>query len=203
VPRWAVLSATCAPVLLIGGWQLAAAQQTDGFDPVRQTISALAARGATDRWIMTAALAGVGVCHVVTAVGLRPAAVPGRLLFATGGVATTLLAAFPHPVIGDSTAHVVLAVVIFPALSLWPALAWRRDATPGPATWLVAASGLLGLLGWFGFEYLGGGQRIGLAERVLAGAQSLWPLAAVLLVRRGWRSRAPVGFIRSILGDRP
>ncbi|MGH3996894.1 MAG: DUF998 domain-containing protein, partial [Pseudonocardiaceae bacterium] len=107
IPRWAVLSATCAPVLLIGGWQLAAARQTGGFDPVSQTISALAALGATDRWIMTTALAGVGVCHVITAVGLRPAAVPGRLLFATGGAATALLAAFPQPVTGDSTAHVV------------------------------------------------------------------------------------------------
>ncbi|MGH3999344.1 MAG: hypothetical protein ACRDTJ_18030, partial [Pseudonocardiaceae bacterium] len=55
---------------------------------------------------------------------------------------------------------------------------------PGPAAWLVAASGLLGLLGWFGFEYLGEGQRIGLSERALAGAQALWPLTAVLLARR-------------------
>lgn len=184
MPPWAVLSATCAPVLLIGGWQLAANRQPGGFDPVRETISALAARGAADRWIMATALAGVGVCHVITATGLRPAAVAGRLLFATGGAATTLLAAFPQPVTGNSTAHVITAAVIFPALSLWPALAWRRGARPRPAVWLVAASGLLVLLGWFGLEFLSDGPRIGLAERVLAGAQAVWPLAAVLLARR-------------------
>ncbi len=171
-------------MLLIGGWQLAAARQAGGFDPVSQTISALAARGATDRWIMTTALVGVGACHVITAAGLRSAAVPGRLLLAIGGVATVLLAAFPQPVTGDSTAHVATAAIVLPALSLWPALAARRGATPGPAIWLVAASGLLGLLGWFGVELFNDGPRIGLSERVLAGGQALWPLAAVLLARR-------------------
>ena len=179
-----MLSAAFAPVLLIGGWQLAAARQSGGFDPVRQTISALAARGATDRWIMTTALAGVGVCHVITAAGLRPAAVAGRLLFAIGGAATVLLAAFPQPLVGDSTAHIATAAIIFPALSLWPALAWRRGGQPGPAVWLVGASGLLGLLGWFAFENFSGGPRIGLSERVLAAAQAVWPLVAVLLARR-------------------
>ncbi len=179
-----MLSATFAPVLLIGGWELAAARQPVGFNPVSQTISALAARGATDRWIMTTALAGVGVCHVITAAGLRPAAVAGRLLLATGGAATVVLAAFPQPLTGDSTGHLATAAIIFPALSLWPALAWRRGIRPNPAVWLVAASGLLGLLGWFAFEHFGGGPRIGLSERVLAGAQAIWPLVAVLMTRR-------------------
>lgn len=171
-------------MLLIGGWQLAAALQPDGFDPVRQTISALAACGANDRWIMTTALVGVGVCHAITAAGLRPAAAPGRLLLATGGAATVVLAAFPQPVTGDSTAHAASAAIVFSALSLWPALAWRRGIGSGQPVWLFAASGLLGLLGWFGLEHFGDGQRIGLAERVLAAAQAVWPLAAVLLVRR-------------------
>lgn len=183
VPWWAVLSAASAPVLLIGGWQLAAARQPGGFDPVRQTISALAAQGATDRWIMTTGLAGVGICHVVTALGLRPAAPTGRVLLATGGATTVAVAAFPQPVTGDSPAHVAAAAVAFPALSLWPALAWRRGRTPSRAVSLGAASGLLVLLGWFGFDFLTGAPRIGLSERVLAAAQSLWPLAAVVLHR--------------------
>lgn len=184
VPWWAVLSAAAAPVLLIGGWELAAARQPGGFDPISQTISALAARGATDRWIMTAALAGVGVCHAITAAGLRPAALPGRLLLAAGGAATVAVAAFPLPVTGDSTAHVAAASIALPVLSLWPALAARRGVKPESAVLLAAAAGLLGLLGWFGFEVLSDGPRIGLSERVLAGAQALWPLAAVLLARR-------------------
>ncbi|MGH3869899.1 MAG: DUF998 domain-containing protein [Pseudonocardiaceae bacterium] len=184
MPSWAVLSAACAPVLLIGGWQLAASRQPNGFDPIHQTISALAARGATDRWIMTAALAGVGVCHMITAAGLRPAAGAGRMLLVTGGAATVLLAAVPQPVTGDSPAHVATAAVVLPALSLWPAVAWRRGVAPGRAAWLGAASGLLALLGWFGLELLGDGSRVGLSERVLTGAQAFWPLAATLLARR-------------------
>lgn len=186
VPRWAVLSAVSAPVLLIGGWELAAAHQPGGFDPVRETISALAAQGATDRWIMTTGLAGVGVCHLVTALGLRPAGAAGRLLLAAGGAATVAVATFPQPATGNSSAHIAAAAVAFPALSLWPALAWRRGATasPGRGASLTAAAVLLGALGWFGFEFLTDGTRIGLSERVLAGAQALWPLAAVLLARR-------------------
>jgi Protein of unknown function (DUF998) len=171
-------------VLLIGGWQLAAARQPGGFDPVSQTISALAARGAAEPWIMTTALVGVGVCHTITAAGLAPAALPGRLLLAVGGAATVSLAALPLSVTGDSPAHVVAASIAFPALSLWPALAVRRGAQPGPAVWCSAAAGLLGLLSWFGSDYFGGALQIGRSERVLAGAQALWPFAAVLLARR-------------------
>jgi hypothetical protein len=179
-----VLSSACAPVLLIGGWQLAAARQSGRFDPVSQTISALVARGATAPWIMTTALAGVGMCHTITAAGLAPVAVPGRLLLATGGVATVSLAALPLPITGNSPAHVAAAAIAFPALSLWPALAAQRGAKLGPAAWRSAAGGLLGLLIWFGIDFFSESPRIGLSERVLAGAQALWPFVSVLLMRR-------------------
>ncbi|MGH3941970.1 MAG: DUF998 domain-containing protein [Pseudonocardiaceae bacterium] len=183
VPWWAVLSSASAPVLLIGGWELAATRQPGTFDPVRQTISALAAEAATDRWIMTTSLAGVGICHVITALGLRPAAPAGRLLLALGGVATLAVAVFPQSASGESAAHAVAASVTFPALALWPALAGRPGIHQGRAVFRLAASGLLGLLGWFGFEFVTGGPRIGLSERILAGAEAVWPLAAVLLAR--------------------
>jgi hypothetical protein len=45
---------------------------------------------------------------------------------------------------------------------------------------------------WFGAELIGGGRQVGLAERVLAGAQAVWPLAVVLACR--WsQSRARMG----------
>lgn len=186
MPWWVLLSSAAAPVLLIAGWELGAARQPSGFDPVTETISALAAYGASDRWIMTAGLAGLGGCHVVTALGLRPAALPGRLLLATGGAATVLVAAFPQPADGSSPAHALAAGVAFSALSLWPALGWRREgrAPLRPAISIGAAVALLGLLGWFATELYGGGGLIGLSERVLAGSQALWPLAVVLLARR-------------------
>jgi hypothetical membrane protein len=189
VPWWGLLSATTAPVLLIGGWTVAAAHQRGRFDPVVESISALAARGATDRWIMTAALTGLGVCHLVTALALRPAATAGRLVFAGGGVATLFVAAYPLPAdLSGSTPHAVAAGTAFLTLAAWPALATRRSArTPAvlrPATALSAAAVLLGLVAWFGASLATDGGRVGLSERVAAGAQAVWPLVTVAIARR-------------------
>ncbi|MBG6066494.1 DUF998 domain-containing protein [Micromonospora ureilytica] len=196
VPRWALLSAGGAPLFLIGGWTLAQAAQSDGFDPVRQTISALAATGADHRWIMTIGLAGLGLCHLTTALGLVSAAPAGRGLLALGGLATLVLVAFPQNPGGGSTTHAVAAGVAFGALAVWPALAVPRRATPSldrehrhpPApvrrVALTAAALLLGLVGWFGVEFFTDGTWIGLTERLAAAAEAGVPLAAVLVSRR-------------------
>lgn len=189
VPWWGLLSATAAPVLLIGGWTVAAAHQRGRFDPVVETISALAARGATDRWIMTAALAGLGVCHVVTALALQPAARAGRVVLAGGGLATLLVAAVPLPADDSgSTVHGLAAGTAFLALAAWPALAGQRSArAPAvlrPAVAVPAAAVLLGLLTWFGAELAADRGLVGLSERAAAGAQAVWPLATVTLARR-------------------
>jgi hypothetical membrane protein len=180
-------------VLLIGGWTWAASRQVGGFDPVAETISALAARGADDPWLMTAALGGVGVCHVVTAISLRSARLPGRVALAVGGVATGLVAAFPLPLSGGSVAHTAAATVAFLALASWPALSYRRSTgTPWALRRLPAvgaASVLLGLDLWFAFAL--GGERSGLAERFAAGSQALWPLVAVASSRRSCRQSVP------------
>lgn len=186
VPWWGVVSSVAAPVLLIGGWTLAAALQPGSFDQVTQTISDLAARGAADRWVMTLALLGVGACHVSTGLALRPAATAGRLALMAGGVATVLVAANPVTAgaAGGTPAHTVAAAVAFVALTAWPVLGRR----PGPAVpWALrpavgagATAVLLGLLGWLYAELSTGGGYLGLAERLAAGGQALWPLAVVL-----------------------
>jgi hypothetical membrane protein len=188
LPWWTWCSASAAPVLLIGGWTVAAARQPPGYVPVAQTISALAAVGAGDRWIMTSGLAGVGVCHVLTGLGLRPAAPVGRLVLAGGGVMTIVVAVCPLPGEGEGSAvHGVAAGAAFVALAMWPTLAWRRRVAPvgvlRRSVALPASAILLGLVGWFVAELVAGA-RVGLAERVAAGAQSLWPLVVVLSV--GW-----------------
>ncbi|HEY0716544.1 MAG TPA: DUF998 domain-containing protein [Streptosporangiaceae bacterium] len=188
VPWWGVLSSAVAPVLLIGGWTVAAALQPGSFNAVVATISSLAARGAADRWVMTLALAGVGACHVVTGLALRPAAAPARLILMTGGVATMLVAAFPEPAGGGgSLLHTLWAAVGFIALAAWPLAARKRGpAVPAglrPGVCAAAGGVLLALLVWFGAELIGGGRQVGLSERVLAGAQAVWPLAVVLACR--------------------
>jgi hypothetical protein len=190
IPWWALASSTSAPVVLIGGWTLAAALQPSGFDSTTETISALAGIGATDREVMTLSLGGLGVCHLVTALGLRPAALPGRVLLAAGGAATLAVAALPLPVDGASWRHGVAAGAAFVALAAWPALSWRRRPDlPWPlrrTVTAIAAATLLGLDGWL-LVAIRNGALVGLAERVTAGAQSLWPwvvsLACARLVR--------------------
>ena len=178
-PWWGLVSATAAPVLLIGGWTVAAARQRGGFDPVVETISALAARGADDRWVMTTALAGLGLCHLTTALALRGAATPGRVVLGVGGVATVLVAAFPQPGgDGSSAAHTAAAGVAFVALAGWPLLATDPDGGPAlsrPAS-VAAGAVLLGLVGWFFAELAADSSRVGVSERVTAGAQAVWPM---------------------------
>ncbi len=127
VPWWGVLPAAAAPVLLAGGWTVAAALQPGSFNQIADTISALAAHGAADRWVMTLAFLGVGACHVITGLALRPAAAPGRLLLMTGGVATALVAANPVTAgRGGSLPHTLAAAAAFIALAAWPLLGGRR-----------------------------------------------------------------------------
>ena len=192
-PWWVLLSSAAAPVALVGGWTLAAQWQPAGYDSTVETISSLAARDATDRWVMTAALLGVGVCHAVTALGLSRAAAPGRILLGLGGVATILVALFPLPAAGSAPAHAAAAGVAFVALAVWPALAWRRGrrgpAALRPVVSLAAALMLLTLVGWFAAT-LGAGGRVGLSERVAAGAQACWPLLVALSSRLHTRRAA-------------
>jgi len=197
VPGWGVVTSVAAPVLLIGGWTLAAALRPDRFDSMKDTISDLAAIDAPHRWVMTSALVGVGAAHIGTALALRPATPAARWLLATGGVATVLVATNPLPGDGGSApAHTLVAGVSFVALGAWPAISWRRrspvthgdDAVPPvpfrPVVALAASGVLLTGLGWFFAELVNDTDRVGLSERVAAGSQALWPLAAVLLARR-------------------
>jgi hypothetical protein len=190
---WAVASAAVAPFLLVGGWTLAAARQPRGYDPIRDTISSLAARGATDRGVMTAALLAVGVCDIVTGAGLRPARGAGRIALIAGGVATIMVAAFPQPVRGNGVDHTIAATIAFTTLAVWPVLAtWRgTDVRVLSLPFAVSATVVtVGLLTWFTLEIHGSHR--GLAERAAALAEVVWPLVmavgarhAPVLGRRG------------------
>jgi Na+/proline symporter len=102
-------------------------------------------------------------------------------------------AALPQP----SSGHVPAATLGFLALAVGPAasqLPWRR-ATREAAVVLVA------MLAWLAAELQGGGNLLGLSERVVAGAEALCPFAvalAVLISRRG-----PTPVAGSAIGESP
>ncbi len=190
-PSWVLLPAAAAPLLLLGGWTLAAGLRREDFNQVTQPLSALAAVNAPNRWLMTFVFAVLGVCYVLTAWGLNCAALPGRLLLAAGGVATTGVAAVPLPSQGPSVVHSTIASVAFVALACWPLLA-RRNArrTPWALRPMVSVTVTLllcGLLVWFGIELNTGG-RIGLAEGIAAGAEATWPLLVAVATLRPRRN---------------
>ncbi|MDR7321098.1 MULTISPECIES: DUF998 domain-containing protein [Catenuloplanes] len=188
----ALVSSAAAPVLLIGGWLLAESRQPPGFDPLRDAISDLAALDAADRQIMTAALLGVGLAHLVTAAGLTEVSRAGRLLIAAGGIATALVGVFPLPAgDGGSTAHTVAATVAFTALAVWPFTGGSRTGLLRRPATLAAGTVLLALVAWFGATLAVGGP-LGLAERTAAAAQALWPFVVALSIRT--RSEQPESY---------
>lgn len=197
VPWWALLSSSGAPVALIGGWTLATAVQPPGYDSASATISSLAAYGATDRWLMTVAFAVLGLCHMVTAAGLAAVRPAGRIALVCGGVGALLVAAFPEPDGGISAMHLIATGVGFSALLLWPCLGiYRRTAVPWVlrARPAVAVTGLVVLSSMWFLLALHAHGAAGVAERVVTGLQSVWPLVVVAGLRLSLtRRRAAAG----------
>jgi len=188
VPRWGVVSSATAPILMVGGWTVAADLQPR-FDPVSETVSSLAAPGATDRWVMTLTFVVVGLCYVVTALALRPARTTGQLILIAGAVAGMLVAVNPeHPGDPYPWPHIICASIGLAGVATWPAGAWRRGpAVPWalrPAVAAAAVAVLLALVAWFAVELVTGSGQTGLAERVAGAAQALWPLTVVLSCSR-------------------
>jgi len=187
VPWWGVVSAALAPVLMVGGWTVAASlqPQVEQYDPVADTVSALAAPGATDRWVMTLTFLLVGACYIVTALALRPARTTGRLILIAGALGGMLVAANPeHAGQAYPVPHIIAASIGFAGVATWPGGAWRRgSAVPWalrPVAAAAAVAALLAPIAWFGAELILGAGQAGLAERVAGAAQAIWPLTVVL-----------------------
>jgi len=190
MPWWGVVSSGLAPVFLIGGWTAAAALQPVPFNSVTRSISALAAQGMPYRWLITGALLGVGACHAITGLALRPAAEAGRIMLIFGGLSGMAIAAYPQHVHSGSPVHEIFSVSGVVLMLLWPIAGARSDpGAPSPlrpqAAWTYGLV-TLGLLLWF-ITQLFNGDLLGLAERAITADQSLWPLVVVLSVLRAQR----------------
>jgi hypothetical protein len=202
VPWWGVVSSAAAPVLLVGGWTVAAGRQPPSFDPVSDTVSGLMAVDATDRWVMTTTLLAVGVCYVVTGAALQPARLAGRLILIAGAVTGMMVAANPVPAGGGgSVSHAIWASLGFAGLAAWPAGAWRRGSSVPwglqPRVCFGAVAVQLLLLTWLVAELVIGAGHAGLAEWVVGVDQALCPLAVVLSCRP---SRISAGARRHYIG---
>ncbi len=200
MPWWGVLFAAAALVFLVGGCTVATALQPSSFNWLASTVSTLTEREAADPWVMTAAFAVTGACVIATALALRPAAMPGRLILAAAGAASILVAANPEHV-GGSPVHGLWAGVTFTALTAWPTGAWRRGPSVPwglrPAVSAAAVGTLLALLAWYLTELTTRGAMTGLAERIMGTAEVGWPLAVVLSCRLQPSPSLPMCSIRA------
>lgn len=172
-----------APVVLVVGALIAeAAQPPRSYDPVGQTVSTLAGRGATDRWIMTVVLAAMGVIYLFVAVALRELPRTARLVLGVGAVAVMVAALAAQPAHGSSTVHMAGTVTGAVTFVVWPlALAADRRLPPGlRRSSGVATAVMLVALGWLCAQAWTHGTWLGVAERVLILVQTVWPIRVAL-----------------------
>jgi hypothetical membrane protein len=193
--RPAIYSAWLAPIFFIGG-TIVAGLAWPSYDPVRQTISELAAGDAPTRVFMTTFFVLTGLCHLVTVTFARGIGIAGRVTFLIGALASLGVATFPLPsVAGHSATHNAFAIVGFVLLAAWPVLGMRlRPDFP----WLVRPLGsvlgtviltafcVLFLVFWLSHS----SPYIGLLERIAADAESIWPALVVTALFR--RARKPL-----------
>ncbi|MYR40393.1 DUF998 domain-containing protein [Streptomyces sp. SID4944] len=192
-PWWALLSSGCAPVLLVGSWMIAQQRQGPEYDPTKDTLSVLAAYGATSYWLMTGMLLVLGTCYVVTAHALREAAPAGRVALAGGGLCALALTVVPAPSSGGALEHGAVAALGLVLLAVWPPLAAVRGGAGAVGVAAGCGAGASALMGatalWFLAELQSAGAP-GVAERVVTFVQALWPFLVVVSCRRGVGSRS-------------
>jgi len=184
-----MLVACALPVVVPVSWLLAGALQPRHYSPVRQTVSQLAGLAATDRWIVTSALYGVGLLYLVSACWLPALGTIARAGLVLAGVAALGVGIFPEPVHGESSVHAGFAALGALTLASWPMItACQPNILAAIGLWpsmlaVVVSAGLF----VFAVIEARGGNALGLAER-LTGLQTCWPtVVAIALHRKGDR----------------
>jgi len=181
----AIISSIAAPIIFIGATILAEALWPT-FDPIKQTISELAAGDAPTKVLMTIAFVITGLCHITTGTFARGIGLPGRIAIVAAGFTTLGVAVFPLPsVAGTSVEHRLAAITGFIILAIWPVLGMRRN---GNYPWIIRPVGAIlstVFIAVFCFWFLAVWAQpalgyVGLIERVAANLQSLWPAVVVL-----------------------
>lgn len=182
--RPAILSAYLVPVVFIGGTTVAGLAWP-GYDPVRQTISELAALGAPTRAFTTTIFVLAGLGHLVTVSFARGIGPAGRAAYLIGALASLAVAVFPLPAGGGrSVEHNTAAIIGFVLLAAWPLLGMRlRPGFPWLVRPLGSALGTVVLTAfclWFLVVWTSTSvPYVGLVERIAADAESLWPAVVV------------------------
>lgn len=181
----ALYAAYIGPFQSAAGW-LIAGSMWPGYDPVRQTISDLAANESPVQLIMSAFFVLGGVLTLIAAIYGRTLAMPGRVALFVAAICTFGLTIFPTPLIGYSIEHRVFAISSFVLSAGWPLLAMRKRAD---APWIIRpTASIIGtalqtvLALWFLSSWTDPtNMTVGVWERVVAVSQALY-VSVVLIV---------------------
>ena len=175
----ALIASTIGPVQSILGWVISGALWP-GYDPIRKTISDLAAEDSPVQAIQTSFFFLGATLTVIGAISARTLALPGRITLFLAGLATYALAIFTTPSqVGHSDAHRIAASISFVLMSAWPVLSMRFDRrypwVVRPVAAIGSTIGLTLISLWFLSTWLDPNTAVvGLSERVIVTAQVLW-----------------------------
>ena len=181
----ALYVAYIGPFQSAAGW-LIAGSLWPGYDPVRQTISDLAANESPVQLIMSAIFVLGGVLTLIAAIYGRTLAMPGRVALFVAALCTFGLTIFPTPLIGYSIEHRVFAIASFVLSAGWPLLAMRKRKD---APWIIRpTASIIGtalqtvLALWFLSSWTDPtNMTVGVWERVVAVSQALY-VSVVIVV---------------------
>lgn len=182
----ALFAATLGPIQSVLGWVIAGSLWP-GYDPIRKTISDLAADDSPVQGIQSSFFILGGVLSLLAAVYAKSLAMPGRVIIFLGGLATFGFTYFTTPSqSGFSDMHRVFAIISFVLFSAWPLFSMR--AAKGypwvlrPVGAVVATVGFTIISLWFLSTWTNpDATNVGLVERMIATAQTTY-LSAVIWI---------------------
>lgn len=182
----AVVAATLGPIQSVAGWAIAGALW-EGYDPIRKTISDLAANDSPVQLLMSSFFILGGTLSLVVAIYAKAFAMPGRVMIFLAGIATYGFTVFATPSQDSySIPHRIFASIAFVLMAAWPLFSMRKDKRfpwiIRPVGAIVSTLFMTVLAVWFLLSWLDPTfTAVGLAERVMAVAQ-VWYMSLVIWV---------------------
>jgi hypothetical membrane protein len=182
----ALFAATLGPIQSVSGW-IISGSLWPGYDPIRKTISDLAADDSPVQLIQSSFFFLGGILSLLAAVYARSLANPGRVIIFLGGLATFGFTYFTTPSQdGHSDLHRIFAIISFVLFSAWPLFSMRPSKeypwVLRPMGAVVATLGFTVISLWFLSTWTNpDATNVGLVERIIATAQTTY-LSAVIWI---------------------
>ena len=193
IEKPAFVAAIIGPIQSVLGWTIAGALWVD-YDPVRQTISDLAANESPVQGIMSAFFVLGGILTLIAAVYAKTFAMPGRVALFVAAICTFGLTIFPTPLVGYSLWHRIFAISSFVLSAGWHLFAMRtRKDAPWilkPPAAIIGTALQTALALWFLSTWTDpNATDVGVWERIVAVSQSLYVSVVVIVIYLGQRSK--------------